>query len=134
MIMRKAVAAAYVGLLATACGSAQENPDLQVSGPISCSEATGTGSSQLAFCVEQWGLTVAAARTQKAACDAELTDTGATGLFAAADGPCPLDNALGGCVEARAAPVVVIKWWYSDGSVSPSTIDCHGNPTVSPPQ
>ena len=133
MNARKPIAAVFVGLLAAACGSDPQSPEIQVSGPISCREATGAGLSHLAFCVEQWGLTIAAARTQRARCETELTDAGATGFFTDAEGPCPLDGAFGGCVEARAAPVIVIKWWYRDDLSSPSTIDCHGNPSISPP-
>jgi hypothetical protein len=134
-MLTRSAAGVCVGLLATACGSnAAESNDLLVSGPISCRESNTPGSSQLAFCDEQWGLTNAAARTQKTTCDAETDDAGTTGLFQADDGPCPLEGAIGGCVEARAAAVVVIKWWYGDASGGSAPIDCHGNPMVSPAQ
>jgi hypothetical protein len=133
-MMRAALALLCVFVF-SGCSNAStgEDPGLDVSGPISCLEAVSPGSTQLAFCVENWGLTVAAAHAQAAACVADQSDAGVAGLFSPADGPCPLDSAVGGCIEARTSPVVVVKWWYAGSDANQIAIDCHGNPEVAPP-
>jgi hypothetical protein len=114
---------------------AQEDPaSRQPVAVISCTEtAPVTAGGQPIFCVEQWGQTRAQADANNASCVAEQSDGG---VFTATQGPCPLDGAVGGCLEARDGVTPFVQWWYSDnGTATPDSVQkqCDGNPFVVPP-
>lgn len=127
--MRGVIAGAL--LLVAACdGGNPLGPDLGIPpgpvAPYSCRAywpAPEGGVGMLGLCLDVVGGTAQDLANNRAECEMD------NNMFVLA--PCPHENALGGCREARPGIALTI-WYYADGIDTPSDIQmfCEGLPAL----